>query len=241
MKDLVKEDKQLWMILKGMIPIMILSNMATMLGSFVDGIVVGHGLGDQAMAAMGLCIPVTYLGTAISGIFSTGTQNRCASAVGNGDTDKAVRYFNTSMGFLFITGTVITVMILLLTDPLSALLGARGPHENLKPDLMLYLKGIGLAIPFICLTNTLSSLLYIEGRRKYALIAIAAGTAVNIIGDVIVAYVIHTGMLGIGLTTFLCYVVSSVILLAQFTGETGRKSPLHCHWGVRIRLSKYPA
>lgn len=226
MRNLIKNNSQLWTILKGMIPVLILSNMATMLGSFVDGIVVGSGLGDQAMSAMGLCIPVTYLGTALSGIFSTGTQNLCASAVGHGDKEEATRYFNTSMGFLFLFSAVLTALILIFADPLAVLLGARGAHSNLKPDLFLYLHGIGLAIPFICLTNTLSSLLYIEGKKRTALTAITVGTAVNVAGDLAAAYVFDGGMLGIGLATAFCYIVSSAILLAQFAGKRGKHSAM---------------
>ncbi len=227
MKRLIENNSQLWKTLRGMIPILILSNMATMLGSFVDGIVVGSGLGDQAMAAMGLCIPVTYLGTAVSGIFSTGTQTQCASAVGNGDKEEATRCFNTSLGILCMVGVALAALILILADPISVLLGAKGEHANLKSDLFLYLHGIGISIPFICLTNTLSSLLYIEGKRRIALMAIAAGTAVNIAGDLSAAFVFKAGMLGIGLATALCYIVSSVILLVQFTGKRGKNSAMH--------------
>ena len=89
----IRENRQLWSVLRGMIPVMILTNLATMLGSFVDGIVVGTCLGDVSISAMGLSIPVVYLGSAIAGVFSSGTQNRCATAIGNGNLEEANRYF----------------------------------------------------------------------------------------------------------------------------------------------------
>lgn len=212
-----------------MIPVMILTNLATMLGSFVDGIVVGSCLGDVPMSAMGLSIPVIYLGSAIAGMFSSGTQNKCATAIGNGNREEANRYFNTSMGFLCLIGAVIAIAIELFAGPLAELLGARGQHENLKPDLILYLRGIGLSIPLICLTNTLSSLLYVAGKKRVSLIAITAGTVFNAAGDLAAVYVFHAGMLGIGLSTALCYLVSGAILLTQFVGKSPKRASLRIH------------
>ena len=233
MRKLIRENRQLWGVLRGMISVMILTNLATMLGSFVDGIVVGSCLGDVSMSAMGLSIPVTYLGSAIAGVFSSGTQNKCATAIGNGNTEEANRYFNTSLGFLCLIGAALVLVIELFTDPIAAALGARAPHENLKPDLVLYLRGIGLSIPLICLSNTLSTQLYVVGKKKISLIAMTAGTVFNAAGDLAAVYVFHAGMLGISLSTALCYLVSSAILLTQFTGrKTDRAS-------LRIRLSDF--
>ena len=229
----IRENRQLWSVLRGMIPVMILTNLATMLGSFVDGIVVGTCLGDVSMSAMGLSIPVVYLGSAIAGVFSSGTQNRCATAIGNGNPEEANRYFNTSMGFLCLIGAVLTIAIELFAGPIAAALGARAPHENLKPDLVLYLRGIGLSIPLICLTNTLSSLLYVVGKKRVSLIAITVGMVFNAAGDLAAVYVFHAGMLGIGLSTALCYLVSAGVLLTQFTGKGAERSSL------RIRLSAF--
>ena len=195
-----------------MIPVMILTNLATMLGSFVDGIVVGSCLGDVSMSAMGLSIPVVYLGSAIAGVFSSGTQNKCATAIGNGNTEEANRYFNTSLGFLCLIGAALILIIELFTDPIASALGARAPHENLKPDLVLYLRGIGLSIPLVCLSNALSTQLYVVGKKKISLIAMTVGTVFNATGDLAAVYVFHAG---------------------QFTGhKTGGAS-------LRIRLSDF--
>lgn len=225
------ESAQLRGILRGMIPVMILSALATMLGTFVDGVVVGKGLGDAAMSALCLSTPVVYLGAALAGVFSSGTQNMCAGSIGRGNKQEANRYFNTTIGFLIIVGIVLLLLIQFLADPLASLLGARGSKANLKPDLVAYLRALGLSIPFTCLTNTLTSLLYLEGKKHVSLIAIVAGTAFNICGDILAVYVFHAGMLGVGLATALCYVVSSVILLNQYLGKRGEKAMVRIERG----------
>lgn len=232
-RSLIRENRQLGGVLRGMIPVMILTNLATMLGSLVDGIVVGTCLGDVPMSALGLGIPVVYPGSALAGFFSSGTQNQCATAIGKCHTEEANRYFNTSMGFLLLIGAAVTIATELFADPLAAALGVRTPHENLKPDLILYLRGIGLSIPLICLTNTLSSLLYVVGKKRISLIAISAGTVFNAAGDLAAVYVFRSGMPGIGLSTALCYLVSSAVLLTQFIGK-GTDGP-----SLRIRLSGF--
>ena len=226
-RKLFRENRQLWGILRGMVPVMILSNLATTLGSFVDGVVVGSCLGDVPMSSLGLSIPIVYLGTAIAGIFSTGTQNRCATAIGNGEPEEANRYFNTSMVFLGIVGVLVTLVIELFAGPIAAALGARGAHENLKPDLIRYLRGLALSLPLVCLTNTLSCMLYIEGKKRTALIAVLAGTAFNIAGDLSAVFVFGSGLLGIGMATALCYLVSSVLLLIPFVKKKNRRSSMY--------------
>ena len=234
MQLIAKNNKQLWKILRGMIPVMILSNLATMLGSFVDGIVVGNVLGDAAMSSLGLSIPIVYLGSALSGVFSSGTQNNCATSIGNGNSEEANRYFNTSLLFMLLVNLVLVAAIEIFVEPISVLLGARGEHANLQADLVLYLRGIAISIPFICLTNTLSSLMYIEGKKQLSLIAVAAGTAFNIAGDLAAVHVFHAGMLGIGLATALCNVISAVILFIPFLGRKKKTSILRLS---RSRLS----
>jgi len=218
------KDKQLNRILGGMIPVMILSAVATTLGTFVDSVVVGSGLGDAALSAMCLSSPVVYLGAALAGVFSSGTQNMCAGCLGRGEKEEAKRYFNTTIGFLLIVGIALIVLIQFLADPLASLLGARGSKANLKGDLVVYLRALGFSIPFTCLTNTLSSLMYLEGKKHISLIAISAGTVVNVIGDLLAVYVLHAGMLGVGLATALCYFVAGLILLLQYIGKRGDKA-----------------
>ena len=225
------ESAQLRGILRGMIPVMILSAIATMLGTFVDGVVVGKGLGDEAMSALCLSTPVVYLGAALAGVFSSGTQNMCAGCIGRGNKQEANRYFNTTIGFLLIVGVVLLVVIQLLAGTLATLLGAHGSKANLRPDLIAYLRALGLAIPFTCLTNTLTSLLYLEGKKHISLIAISAGTVVNVIGDLTAVYVLHAGMIGVGLATAICYIVSSVILLNQYIGKRGERAMVRIERG----------
>lgn len=224
MKKNANENAAIRNILRGMIPVMILSAVATTLGSFVDGVVVGKGLGGDAMSALCLSLPVMYLGAALAGIFSSGTQNMCAVNIGRGDKEEANRYFNTTIGFLLIIGIVLIVVIQGLADPLAVILGARGDEANLKGDVVAYLRALGFAIPFTCLTNTLASLMYLEGKKQISLIAISAGTFVNITGDLVAVYVLHAGMFGVGLATALCYAVSAGILLAQYLGKQGEKA-----------------
>lgn len=57
---------------------MILSALTPIVGMLIDGVIIRKCLGAESMAAYGIASPVFILLSAISGIFSSGTQTVCA-------------------------------------------------------------------------------------------------------------------------------------------------------------------
>ncbi len=198
--------------------VLILSTLVSMLGALVDGVIIGRLMGSTAMAAYGFAIPLTVIIAGIAGVAASGSQSLSGKALARGEPEEAEGYLSTALAGYAAIGLLLCAATALLRGPLSSLLGAAGGGEEIARDTEGYLLGFAPAIPAILLTQTASSYMYLENARKRALAAAAAGTAVNIAGDLVNVWVVHGGMPGMGLTTAISYYVMAGILLGHFAG-----------------------
>ena len=75
----------------------VFTEIAICLSIAIDGIIVARTLGSEAMAAMGLCVPLYSITGALWGLIAVGMQNRCLNYLGKGDINNAQKIF----GFIF--------------------------------------------------------------------------------------------------------------------------------------------
>ena len=67
----------------------LIGTLTVMINTVVDGMIIGHFLGGQAMAAFGLIIPLYSLLSLIPVLLRTATQMQIGMLVGRGDMDGA--------------------------------------------------------------------------------------------------------------------------------------------------------
>lgn len=190
---------------------------ATMVGIVIDGIVIGRFLGPDSMAAYGLVTPIINLATAFSGILATGAQIICAQRLGAGKVEKARRAFSTCMIITTAISVIMMVIILIFRFDIAVLLGAHGKSAHLLQPTADYLLGIVFSFPSVLFLFEFNSLMRLDGDPNRVIVAVVVMTALDIIGDLVNALVIHGGMLGMGLTTSISYFAALVIMLLHFT------------------------
>ncbi|MDD6627945.1 MAG: MATE family efflux transporter [Lachnospiraceae bacterium] len=200
----------------GTLSIMILSALTAMLGMLIDGMIIRKGLGAEAMAAYGIASPVFVLLSAVSGIFSSGTQTICARSLGKGEREQANKYFSATIITIVLLSVILVPVFLVSGSLVAPLLGASGDDRNLAPFVAEYIKGLSLGIPFLCFTSLFTSLLHLEGRKNLAFIATVVSSIVNVAGDLMCVYVWKGGMFGMALATTFSYVVSTIVMLSFY-------------------------
>ena len=84
--------------------------------TMVDGVVSGHVLGTDALAATSLVFPLVSLSTFISTIFTYGCSNLCAIAEGSGDYEHARRLFTLGLFATLLLGLAQSVLFCLMED-----------------------------------------------------------------------------------------------------------------------------
>lgn len=190
---------------------------ATMIGVVIDGIIIGRFLGTESMAAYGLVTPVINLATAFSGILAAGSQVVCAQHLGAGKADRARRAFSMCMVVTAVVAAVMMTVILLFRGNIAVMLGARGKSANLMPLVSDYLLGMLFAFPSVMLLFEFNSLMRLDGDPNRVIVAVVVMTLLDVAGDLLNAFVLHWGMLGMGLATSVSYFAALIIMLLHFT------------------------
>ena len=96
------------------------------------------------------------------------------------------------------------------------MLGASGNASNLLDKARAYLIGVAIGLPAMNGIRVLSAYMVLDGDNNRTVIATLIMTGVNILLDLLVAFVIHGDTFEMGLTTSMGYYVSLFVLLLHF-------------------------
>lgn len=200
---------------------MILSTLTVVLGMLIDGVIIRKCLGAEAMAAYGIASPVFVLFSAVSNIFSSGTQTVCARSLGKGDVERAGKCFTATIIMIVLLSVFLIPVLFCAGDSFAVLLGVSGENQNLVPLVSDYIKGLSFGIPFLCFTSLFVSMSHLEGHRELTFIMTVVSSITNVAGDLLCAYVCKGGMLGMALATSFSYAASTMVMLGYyFKGES---------------------
>ncbi len=188
----------------------------------VDGVFVSNFAGKTAFAAVNLIMPALMIFGTVGFMLGTGGSAIVAKTLGEGDPDRARRYFTLFIWVGAIAGLVLTALGWCVMRPLSAALGAKGGMLEL---CVRYGRIMCLGtVPFI-LQNMFQSFLVAAERPKLGLgLTVAAGLT-NMLGDYLLVGVLPWGVAGAAIATVLSQLVGGVVPLIYFL-LPGCKSPL---------------
>lgn len=98
----------------------------TSIYSIVDGFFVSNFVGKTPFAAVNFIMPVLMILGALGTMFGTGGSALVAKTLGEGDREKANRFFTLFIVLPFVLGLVMTVIGLLILPKIAAWFGAEG-------------------------------------------------------------------------------------------------------------------
>ncbi len=113
--------------------------------TMADGIFVARGVGEQALAAVNLCMPMINGAFSMGILFAVGASTKASIHKGRGDTQESNRVFTLGAMTVASIGLLATLFVLLLLPQLARLLGA---DAHTLPYVKGYLGIIGLFLPF---------------------------------------------------------------------------------------------
>lgn len=194
----------------------IFSLIISCLYNIVDQIFVGNGIGYLGNAATGVIFPITVVGWGLSLFFGDGAAAVLSVSLGRKETQKIHKSVGNSILCSFLAGLVITVAGYLGGDHLLRLIGATDANLTLARDYGFIIYAM---IPFALVQNTLASIIRADGSPRYAMGAMLAGAAINIIGDPLIGdplaiFVLDLGIKGAAWATILGQFVSFLICAA---------------------------
>ena len=98
----------------------------TSIYSVVDGFFVSNFAGKTPFAAVNLIMPFLMVVSTVGFMFGTGGTAIVAKVLGEGDRDRANRYFSLFTYVAFGLGALFSVLGILFIRPIARLLGAEG-------------------------------------------------------------------------------------------------------------------
>lgn len=185
--------------------------------SIVDGLFVSNFAGKTAFAALNLIFPyIAILGT-VGFMMGTGGGAIVAKTLGEGDSDRANRYFSMFVRVTVEVGIVLSVVGVLTVRPVAALFGAEG---QLLDDAVLY--GTILFVSLTCsvLQYAFQSFFVTAGKPELGLKVIVAAGLTNIALDALFIVVFGWGLVGAAVATVLGQVVGGLVPVAYFARAT---------------------
>ncbi|MFD6925754.1 MATE family efflux transporter [Streptomyces sp. NPDC059944] len=184
---------------------------------------VGHGVGDNAMAAVNLAAPLLLLLGAVSTTVGAGGASLISRALGAGDREAAARAAGNSFALFWICAAATTALGLAFLDPLLALLGAHGElREIARPYAAVLLCGAMVSTGF-------SGLVRAEGRTGYSTLLWVVAVATQITLDPLLIFICDLGVRGAALGTVGGQAVSAAMSLWFFFHRRGRAYRIGLH------------
>lgn len=190
-------------------------------GSAVDVMIIGKFLGQREVSASGIVLPVIGVFSVISTIFGNGLQLILSDVISKGDKKRASEVFTTSLIAVFAITSVAAAFLFIFSPELCNALGLTGRYEALAPLGVAYCRGYAIGIPFFSAAISVNQSLQLDGDRTLGLCAVLISTAINIMGDIICATVLHAGLFDLALVTSVSnFIMFMVILFHYRPGRT---------------------
>ncbi|MBQ8349768.1 MAG: MATE family efflux transporter [Ruminococcus sp.] len=191
---------------------MLLTNILQQIYSVTDTAIVGKGLGDYALGAVGNLSSLSLL---IIG-FSTGMANGFAVIIaqnyGAGNHSVLRKSIAISVKLSIVLTLILTAAGCLMLKPILLFMQTDKVilQDSLKYGYIIF-GGLAAAIAY----NLCSGILRSLGDSKTPFIAIMFSSAVNIALDCILILILHTGVEGAAIATILSQVISSFICFCK--------------------------
>ncbi|WP_195987165.1 MATE family efflux transporter [Clostridium sp. D53t1_180928_C8] len=184
----------------------------------IDGIFVGQGVGDSALAAVNIVLPFTVMLFGLASMFAIGGGALVSKNIGANNVEKAVNIFRQVFKALLIFSLIISIVCVVFTSQIVTVLGAT---ELLKPLAVDYLRFYAI----FCIPNligiVLNSFVRNDGRPKLAMVSTISGAITNIILDYIFIFKLGMGIKGAAIATGLGQIITVSILIPHFVMKKG--------------------
>ncbi|MBR7007578.1 MAG: MATE family efflux transporter [Ruminococcus sp.] len=191
---------------------MLMTNMLQQVYAVADTAIVGKGLGDNALAAVGNISSLTFLIIGFSMGLANGFNVLTAQSFGAGDYKQLRRYLAASIRLCAVIAVVLTALSTVFLKSVLVLLQT---DKSIMADSLSYGMVIFAGLSTALLYNMCSGILRALGDSKTPLIAIIISTIVNILLDSFFIFILKTGVWGAAAATVLSQVISSVVCLRK--------------------------
>lgn len=179
----------------------------------VDGLFISNFVGKTPFAAINLIMPFVMVTGGVGFMIGTGGNALVAKTLGEGDKEKANRYFTMMVKLCIYLGAFISVVGIIFMEPIALLLGAT---DAMLHDCVVY-GNISLVFTAAFMLQSLSHTFLATAEKPHIglLVTVIAGVG-NMVLDALFIAVFHWGVAGAALATGLSQCIGGLIPLVYF-------------------------
>ena len=186
--------------------------------SVVDGIFVGKYLGEDALAAVNLIMPIIMIVEAISNMIATGASVNISVLLGQHKREEASKVFSFSVKFILIFSCGIGILGFFFARPFVSFISP-GASENAITLSTEYLRVYSLFAPLIPIYFATDNYLRVCGKQKLSMIINVTTQISNVIFDFILIAVLHQGVRAAAVASCISIAAGSGVSLFLFRGK----------------------
>ena len=179
---------------------LVLGNLFQLTYNAVDSIIVGHFVGKEALAAVGICNPVSTLMILFLNGLCMGASIRMGIQYGAKDYETLHRQISTTLLSGAVFSFFLTLVCVIFAVPILLLLQV---DPSIMDMTVQYLRIIFLGLMFTFLYNFFSSTLRALGDSASPLYFLIISAILNIFGDLFFVIVLKAGSNGCAISTVL--------------------------------------
>lgn len=179
----------------------------------IDGIFVGHVLGQDGMAGLMLAYPICAVLYAVGALIGMGASSLVSFYLGQGNPAKARHIVGNALVMVLLASALLSFIGIRYGEPMLALMGAEG--EIFTAGLS-YLQAYAWLGVFAVLSIAFSSLLRNDGRPGFVTFIMVVGGLLNVLLDYLLMVVFPFGLAGVATATMLSQAVTGLACLWHF-------------------------
>lgn len=187
----------------------------TSIYSVVDGFFVSNFAGKTPFAAVNLIMPVLMILGTVGFMFGTGGTALVAKTFGEGDREKANRYFSLFVYVAFGIGVVLAILGFIFIRQTASLLGAGG---ELLENCAVYAHIVLGALPFFVLQVMFQSFLVAAEKPQLGLVITLSSGMTNMVLDAVLVILLpqEYKLAGAAVATAMAQAVGGIVPLFYF-------------------------
>ncbi|HHQ4572377.1 TPA: MATE family efflux transporter [Aeromonas veronii] len=179
----------------------------------IDGIFVGHVLGQDGMAGLMLAYPICAVLYAVGALIGMGASSLVSFYLGQGNPAKARHIVGNALVMVLLTSLLLSVIGIRYGEPMLVWMGAEG---EIFTAGLAYLQAYAWLGVFAVLSMAFSSLLRNDGRPGFVTIIMVVGGLLNVLLDYLLMVVFPFGLAGVATATMLSQAVTGLACLWHF-------------------------
>lgn len=179
----------------------------------IDGLFVSNFAGKTDFAAINLIMPFPMILGGMGFMIGAGGSALVGKTLGEGDKDRACKYFSMMILFTVLLGLVLTLTGVVFIRPIAYFLGAT---ENMVEACVTYGKIVICFTTAFMLQNVFQSFLITAEKPQLGLLITVAAGVTNMILDAVFVAGFEMGVAGAALATGISQCVGGILPLAFF-------------------------